>query len=348
MLQTCPSCDRHVFADEAACPFCRTALGGVVAPIVAAVVVTMVGCGSPGSAGDLGGGVESSGGPMAVDTGGDDDDDDSADEFGHDDTGSPMGGTTFGGDSSTGEGAEDSGGGFVGFIYGSPDFGRAFECDLFAQDCPDGEKCIAWANDGGGGWNATRCSPIAQSPQQVGDACTVEGSATSGVDDCDLGSMCWDIDRDTNQGTCVSQCFGDEAMPICEDPDTRCAITNNGAIALCLPVCDPLLQDCVEGQACYPVNQDFACAPDVSAENGAYGDACEFINVCDPGLFCLGATALPNCVGSGCCSPACDVTEARADAQCSDAHSQLECLPWYGEEEAPPGYDHVGVCALPD
>ncbi|MEX1364969.1 MAG: hypothetical protein AB1Z98_17710, partial [Nannocystaceae bacterium] len=31
------------------------------------------------------------------------------------------------------------------------------QCSLFAQDCPDGEKCMPWANDGGDAWNATIC-----------------------------------------------------------------------------------------------------------------------------------------------------------------------------------------------
>ena len=36
-----------------------------------------------------------------------------------------------------------------------PDGGdEFFECDLFAQDCPAGEKCMPWANDGTEVWNA--------------------------------------------------------------------------------------------------------------------------------------------------------------------------------------------------
>ena len=42
---------------------------------------------------------------------------------------------------------------------------------------------------------------------------------------------------------------------------------------------------------CYPrgINEVFTCVPDASGEMGVYGDPCEYINVCDPGLFCASA-----------------------------------------------------------
>ena len=141
-----------------------------------------------------------------------------------------------------------------------------FECDIFAQDCPDGEKCMPWANDGGGAWNATRCTAVDDSAGQPGDECIVEGSGVSGIDSCDLGVMCWDVDPETNVGTCVAMCTGDEANPICEDPATTCTIANNGAIVLCLPTCDPLLQDCGDDQGCYPIDDEWSCAPDTSGK----------------------------------------------------------------------------------
>ncbi|MCA9653947.1 MAG: ribulose phosphate epimerase [Myxococcales bacterium] len=223
--------------------------------------------------------------------------------------------------------------------------GPTFECDIFAQDCPEGEKCMPWASSGGT-WDATRCSPIDENPGQPGDECSVEGGGASGIDSCDIGSMCWDVDPETNMGTCVAMCTGDSANPICEDPDTSCSIANDGAIVLCLPNCDPLLQDCAEGQACYPVADIWVCGPDASGEMGAAGDPCEFINVCDVGNICLDASAWPDCAGSiGCCSPVCDTTDPMGDAQCPGAGQT--CQPWYEEGNAPPGYENVGACALP-
>ncbi len=222
----------------------------------------------------------------------------------------------------------------------------SFECDMFAQDCPEGEKCMPWADDGGNSWNATRCSPISENPGQPGDECSVEGSGVSGIDDCDIGAMCWDVDPKTNIGTCVAMCTGDSANPLCEDPDTSCNIVNDGALVLCLPTCDPLLQDCPEGQACYPVLEEFTCVPDASGEMGVFGDPCEFINVCDPGLFCADAAVVPNCVGApSCCSEFCDLDAPAGDSQCSGSADGQMCLPW---EPAPgPGLEALGACVLP-
>jgi len=236
----------------------------------------------------------------------------------------------------------------LGFIEDPDGGGISFECDMFAQDCPPGEKCMPWASDGGGSWNATRCSMIQPNPGQPGDECEVEGSGTSGIDSCDLGSMCWDVDGETNTGTCVAMCTGDESNPLCEDPDTFCTIANDGAIVLCLPSCDPILQDCAEGQACYPINDGFACAPDASGEMGIYGDPCEFINVCDPGLACVNPEVVPGCSGAmGCCSELCDLADPGGAMQCSGQGGGQDCVPWYEEGNEPPGYEDVGICAIP-
>lgn len=277
-----------------------------------------------------------------------DGDDEQQEDSGGPLTGGPMttGNPETGGDEAPGE---ESGSDDGSFIVPPDGGGIGFECDMFAQDCPTGEKCMPYANDGGNSWNATRCSPIAENPGQPGDPCTVEGTGVSGIDDCDIASMCWDVDPETNMGVCVAMCTGDESNPICEDPDTSCAIVNEGALVLCLPACDPLLQDCADGQACYPVFEDWQCVPDASGEMGVYGDPCEYINVCDPGLACLGAAAVPDCQGSvGCCSEICDVTDPAGDAQCTGAPDGQTCQIWYEEGSAPPGYEDVGVCALPE
>ncbi len=229
---------------------------------------------------------------------------------------------------------------------GDAGLGGIFECDMFAQDCPDGEKCMPWANDGGNAWNATRCSPIDDNPAQIGDECLVEGSGVSGLDNCDVGAMCWDVDAETNAGTCAAMCTGDPSNPLCEDPDTTCINVNDGAIVLCLPVCDPLLQDCAEGQACYGINNSFTCVPDASGEMGLYADPCEFINACDPGLFCANAEAVPGCVGSvGCCSEFCDLDDPGGDDQCSGLAGGQACVAW--SEEPEPGLEAVGACVIP-
>lgn len=252
--------------------------------------------------------------------------------------------TTTDGDApgpSRGHSSGDDGPGF-GFIE-RPDGGsESFECNLWTQDCPHGEKCMPWANDGGGAWNATRCSTIYDPPDEVGAPCIVEGSGVSGIDSCVLGAMCWAVDHETNEGTCRAFCQGDPSHPICLDPGMQCGGPRD--FPLCLPSCCPLEQDCPTGQACYAINHDFACAPDVSGEQGSFGDGCEFINVCDPGLLCLGAAALAECGSAGCCTHFCEV----GDPICGELQPGLQCIPWFSRDEAPPGLEHVGVCMLPN
>jgi hypothetical protein len=82
----------------------------------------------------------------------------------------------------------------------------SFECSVFDQDCAFDEKCMPWANDGGMEWNATRCAPVVPMPGQPGDPCLVETSPFAGVDDCERGAMCWNVDPDTLQGECAALC----------------------------------------------------------------------------------------------------------------------------------------------
>ncbi|MEM7152268.1 MAG: hypothetical protein AAF799_05465 [Myxococcota bacterium] len=223
------------------------------------------------------------------------------------------------------------------------DIGVDLDCDPYAQDCPAGQKCAWWGSDGGGAWNSTRCVPIADDPAEPGEPCTVEGSGTTGLDDCRLGSMCWDVDPKLLEGTCVEQCTGDESNPSCENPQTTCAISADG-LALCLPSCNPLQpSDCPEEQGCYPISTSWRCAPDASGDLGAYGDPCEFINTCDPGLVCVSPSAVPGCKGFGCCTDVCDLDEP----ECKDMELGVECTPWTDENSTPIGYEDVGVCALP-
>ena len=234
------------------------------------------------------------------------------------------------------------------FICDDPDTGGEPQCDPWSQDCPSGEKCMPWANDGGAAWNSLRCTPLSGSVKQEGDACTVEGSGVTGIDDCDVGLMCWDVDEN-GQGTCVAMCTGSADAPLCDDPADNCVIANDGVLNLCLPACDPLVQDCAEGSACYGAAESFACAPDASGPDaGTYGSPCEFTNACDPGLFCAAAEAVPDCQGSlGCCSEFCDLDAANPDGACGGSGAGQQCEPWFQEGAAPPGDENIGACVLP-
>ncbi len=251
-------------------------------------------------------------------------------------------GTTEAGDETSP--AASSGGG-EGFITPPDGGGVSNECDIWAQDCAEGQKCMPWANDGGNSWNATKCSVLDANPAQPGDPCTVEGSGVSGIDNCDISSMCWNVDGETNMGVCVGFCEGSEQNPTCSDPDTGCSVSNEGVLILCLLFCDPLLQDCSMTEACYGEENGFFCSPDASGgDEGGYGDACEFLNACDAGLFCAEAVSVPDCVdAAGCCSEFCDLTDPAA--MCMGQGQ--ECTAWYAEGQAPPGYEDVGACVIP-
>jgi hypothetical protein len=282
--------------------------------------------------------VDSSGTSVSASTGSSDGDgstssaDSSSDDSANTDSSSTDSASTgTSSDSSSGESSDST---TAGETEGTLD------CDPFAQDCGPGEKCSAWADDGGDSWNATHCVPIDPAPAQPGEPCTVLGSPVSGVDNCDIGAMCWDVDFDTGMGTCIALCTGSIDDPDCADASTSCQISNDDSLNLCLPTCNPLLGDCPAGQGCYPGDEAFHCSPDASGAAGAQGDECLFVNVCDPGLACVFGD-FAGCADDTCCSQYCDITDLTA---CTDMG--MFCYAWYGMGEAPPGLDFVGVCGV--
>jgi hypothetical protein len=249
-------------------------------------------------------------------------------------------------------GPADSGDGDGGGLLLTPDAcapprdGKSFHCgpfvcDPFAQDCPTGEKCLPWADDGSLEWTSYRCSPVAADPGQVGDACLVEGSAVSGLDDCDLGLMCFWVDPETGEGTCVPWCEGTAEAPTCADGST-CAVSAADVLALCLGGCDPIVNDCADGY-CGWVGEAFAC---VGEEPGLepVGAGCEFANECAPGSVCVAAGNAGDCASVGCCTSFCDLSVADPDAVCAAGQA---CTPWWERGETPEPWTHVGVCAVP-
>ncbi len=234
-----------------------------------------------------------------------------------------------------------------------PDGGNgAMECDVWTQDCPEGQKCMPWANDGGNAWNATKCSPIDPNPKQPGDECSTEGGGVSGVDNCDKSAMCWNVDPEMNIGYCVAFCTGTPDMPGCAEPDQSCLIANDGVLIICLPACDPLLQDCQDNELCLPntAGDGFACVLDASGGMGTAGTPCEYANACNAGLICANAEFVPGCDGSaGCCAPYCDLTDPNASSNCANAFTTTgaDCVPFFEMGMAPPGHEDVGVCIIP-
>ncbi|MCA9654944.1 MAG: ribulose phosphate epimerase [Myxococcales bacterium] len=245
------------------------------------------------------------------------------------------------GTSTSTDGADETSPTSAAFVD-DPDLGQGSSCEMLAQDCPAGLKCMPYAASGGSSWDTTRCFPVVEDPAQPGEPCTVEGSNVSGIDTCAIGSMCFYVDHDTLEGICVEFCLGDYVSPYCEDPGTHCVVFSDGLPTVCLPTCHPLEDDCPEGQSCYSALDSFECYPEVSRETGAIGEACEHLNGCDPTTFCAAAESVPECAGSiGCCSSFCTIGD---DSACLPGQT---CQPWFEPGTAPTGFDELGACALP-
>ena len=125
-----------------------------------------------------------------------------------------------------------------------------------------------------------------------------------------------------------------------------CVVYNDGSLPICLGSCDPLVQDCPEGQACYSSAGDlFVCFKESAMPGeGMPGDECQYVNQCQEGSFCANAMIVEGCPpeSNGCCTPYCAISEG--DMPCQPME---DCLAFFEEGMAPPGYENVGVCGIP-
>jgi hypothetical protein len=142
-----------------------------------------------------------------------------------------------------------------GFIYGAPDAGGSpLECDVQKEDCPAGQKCMPWVNDGGSKWNALKCVPVDADPVPVGEACEAPGGGLTGIDNCDKHVMCFEVSGNT--GVCRAMCESSTCAP-----GFNCFIANEDILQLCLPACDLNMPDCPPAHTCLPVLEGGVCAP---------------------------------------------------------------------------------------
>lgn len=214
--------------------------------------------------------------------------------------------------------------------------------DMPNDSCPEGHKCTIE-----GAVSDTHCVPVVEEPKGLYEPCSIlMGDAMSGYDDCGPELLCWNVDPDTGIGECIGFCLGPADELSCADPGASCSICQECAVGLCLPGCDPLAQDCKGDDLCVPNPQDpghFVCVLDASGAEGQVFDPCEYVNACDPGLHCAESKLAEECdpMVVGCCLPFCDTSMP----VCPGAGQM--CLSWYEEGMAPPGYEEVGLCALP-
>ncbi len=129
--------------------------------------------------------------------------------------------TTSGPDSSSNPGTSEPCGMFLA-CDDMPSSER--QCDNFAQDCPEGQKCAAVSSEAGSFWDALKCVDVTGT-DGPGDAYTVDGVA-SGIDSCDPGLTCANAGlagkgcSDAPTGCCTPFCkFPGGACP---NPDQQC------------------------------------------------------------------------------------------------------------------------------
>lgn len=220
-------------------------------------------------------------------------------------------------------------------------------CDPKIQDCGPGEKCVAYDSPEGMDmyWDANQCVPEPMNPAAEGDTCNINmgESPFSGLDNCGAGTICLNFDFMTGQGgTCTAYCG---AGNTCDQDEVCVESANMGVLPICLPACDPLTQDCSDGQGCYgdPSLDGFICfTPDPGDETGMDDSPCEFTNACLPGFSCQAADTVADCQGGmGCCTPFCKVSEGDGPCDATEA-----CVPFY-PMDPPPGLEDVGVCVIP-
>ena len=233
------------------------------------------------------------------------------------------------GDGDPGDG--DPGDGDPGDGDGDPGDGS---CDIWAQDCADGEKCMAYATDGTT-YDDYKCVAI-MGDATASDPCIYDGPAEAS-DTCGPGLQCWT--PVTGDDVCFDLCSGSADDPVCP-ASTRCVIEQD-FVPVCFPVCHALLQDCGIGEACWwlPDKEIFSCV--FTTQDIPLGEPCGFVNDCAGGLTCTDAMLMPNCNGSACCAAFCDLSFPACPQM------GTECTSFFEEGMAPAGWEDVGYCILP-
>lgn len=226
----------------------------------------------------------------------------------------------------------------AGFLDTSDWNDDGLECDPFVQDCPEGEKCTAYSNDGSSNPNARKCVPLI-GDGVAGQACIWAGPEDA-TDDCDAAHACYLVagdDAGEFVGTCTAFCEGTADDPSC--PDTlSCYIGINQAPLFCLPTCLPLAQDCADANAvCQWGMTEFVCLQ--RGADVAVGQPCEFVTDCAAGSLCLDASIVPGCTGDSCCGPYCELGMVGG----CDSLPGTTCAPFF-DDPPPPGHETLGVC----
>lgn len=207
--------------------------------------------------------------------------------------------------------------------------GSGNQCDIDAQDCPDGSKCTVeniWVS-------TPRCRPLVNNPDQVGDQCS-ELDNNDG-DSCDIDGLCLD-------GVCRQMDIDGTACGIHE-----LSHFYPSGVRLCEETCDPfLLGECDADSHCTRTDSSndgiFTCYITGSLDLRSFGEGCTSTHQCQQGAICLQSDTTGYCQNglTHCCVPLCGLTE-----EPSFCTKETTCQSLYGNSP-PPGLEHVGACVF--
>ncbi len=224
------------------------------------------------------------------------------------------------------------------------------ECDNFKQDCNECEKCSPYFYDGKA-FTGLKCVPVAPMPAKVGEDCIIDGKFGDGLDNCEKGSVCFNIEWSEIGGVCMALCVGSADAATCANPLDLCRISGEAIIPLCFPKCNPLEDpSCSDSdQVCAPLDSNgFVCMDKTLGGGGEKYDSCSTDNACQSGNICAQWDHVDECdaQSTGCCLAFCDISLS-PNPKCDTNNGEV-CVAWYPPDQAPDGYENVGFCGVPE
>lgn len=122
----------------------------------------------------------------------------------------------------------------------------ATNCDVIAQDCPDGQACAF--NGVRDGVPSGECVDTPAGTALNAEACTVDEVSYWGT--CDANSVCFLDEEGSDTGTCGSFCTADDPS-VCDGEGQVCADSSIEGLGLCQTTCNVFSDDgCDAGESC--------------------------------------------------------------------------------------------------